>query len=88
MDSLLTLSARAEQLGIIGILILILCVAGWAIRHLYKAENKCNDARLTDAEERGNMKKEIGVLSGKVESMQMLHQQHLASLIPTKQPED
>ena len=79
--SFITLADHAEQLGIIGILIVILCVAGWMIRHLYRAEDKCQQARLTDAEERGEIKKELGVISGKMEAMTLLHQQNLASLV-------
>lgn len=88
MDSFVTLANHAEQLGIIGILIVMLCIAGWAIRHLYNSDKKCEEARLVDAVERGEIKKDLGRLEGRVESMAMLHQQHLASLIPTKSSDD
>lgn len=81
MDIFVKLANHAEQIGIIGVLIIVIGGMAWAVRHLYKAEQKCNDARLVDAEERGEIKKELGVLSGKMEAMSMLHQQNLTNLI-------
>jgi len=82
--ALVSLANNAEQLGIIGILIIVLAVAAWMIRHLYKAEQKCADARLVDSEERGEIKKEVGILSGRLDAMYMMHQQNLTNTIPKK----
>jgi hypothetical protein len=84
--ALVSLANNAEQLGIIGILIIVLAVAAWMIRHLYNAEQKCADARLVDSEERGEIKKEVGILSGRLDTMYMLHQQTLSNTVQAKTP--
>lgn len=81
MEFFVTIAEHAEQLGVVGILIIIIGAMTWFVRHLYQSDKKCNDARLVDAEERGEIKKELGVLSGKIEAMYFLHQQNLAGLV-------
>ncbi len=86
MEFFVTIAEHAEQLGVVGILIIIIGAMTWFVRHLYQSDKKCNDARLVDAEERGEIKKELGVLSGKIEAMYFLHQQNLAGLVQNNPP--
>jgi len=82
MELFVYLAKNAEQIGIIGVLIIVIGGMAWMIRHLYSAEQKCDAARLVDSEERGEIKKELGVLTGKMDAFTMMHQTNLQNLNP------
>lgn len=76
---------NADKLGVVAILLIVVVGLIWAVRFLYNAEKKCEEARRADRDqtrrEHGEIREEVGTLKGKVETLQVLHTQHLASLI-------
>lgn len=81
MKELLAAVAAVEGLGSGGLLILGLIVSVWCVRHLYLRGEECDKARLEDALDRAKMNREIGELTGKVNTLTDIHTQHLESLI-------
>jgi len=81
LADLLNAVAAVEGLGSVGLLILGLLVSLWCIRHLYLRGEECDKARLEDALDRARMNRELGELSGKVNTITDLHSQHLQALL-------
>ena len=86
--TLIGISKYAEQLGIIGILVVVIAVCLWGIRHLYLHSKECEDARLEDAHERAEIREELGEMRGKMDTLTLLHQQNLASLAQHNNQQD
>lgn len=77
MDSILDAATTFEQLGIIAVLFVVIVFMGLMLKSLYKQEKACQEERLRDAEDRADLRQELGALATKVEMMHQLHHQTL-----------
>lgn len=75
------LAANASELLEIGLIPIIIAILIWGIRHLYKDQKACEEARLEDRKDIGELKGQVGELKGTVNTLQSLQTSHLAELV-------
>lgn len=80
MNSLIGAAGSIEELGIVGMLALILIGLSYAVRLLYKDRKSCEHSRLGDAEERAEIREALGEMKGRLSTMEQFHYEHLIGL--------
>ena len=88
MNDAVETALSLEQLGIIGVLGLVVITLVWAVRFLYNKDAKCEEARLQDAKILGEMKGQIGELKGEVRAIRDMSQRQAILVAQSKERSD
>ncbi len=76
----LEMAQASEKLGVIGILVLFLVLAIWAIRFLYKEKEACAIDRLENTAAIGELKGDVKSLNVQLEAQEQSMKDHRADM--------
>ena len=79
---------HSDKLGSVSVLLIVIASLAYIVKFLYGQNSSCEKARLEDANERAKITRDLGELTGKVETMQALHEQHLVNIIRSRSEDD
>jgi len=80
MSNVIDLASSIEELGILGILALVLIGLTFAVRILYADRKSCEIARLGDAEERAEIRETLGEVKGRLSTLEQVHYEIMVSV--------
>ena len=87
MNETIAAAGTFEQLGIIGVLFLVVVALGYVLKKTDERGKKCEESRLKDAEERGQLRERVArtealapFMQDQSEKLERLHKEALDAL--------
>lgn len=87
MNETIAAAGTFEQLGIIGVLFLVVVVLGYILKKTDERSKKCEESRLQDAEERGKLRERVArtealapFMQSQSDKLEQLHKEALDAL--------